>query len=209
MDGPAPTLYNRQRDELGTAVMASDQVDRSESRKRRRPVVRIAAVSFGLLVILLGVWAIQGGAASLGIGPSSTTLRVGQPAPDFTLETVAGEHVRLSSYRGKTVLINFWATWCPPCQAEMPAINTVAREHPGLIVLAVDAMEGPVLVQRYQTAHPYAFQPLLDPSGKVVDLYHVDGLPTSFFVGPDGIIRAINIGPMTQSTIEKLASESG
>ena len=189
--------------------MADEAISATSGERRRRPLLQIIAVGFGFLLILAGLWVVQGGASKLGIGQSSTTPRVGQLAPNFALETVSGQSVRLSSYRGKTVLINFWATWCPPCQSEMPAIDAVARKRPDLVVLAVDSMEGPVLVQRYQAAHPYAFQPLLDPTGQVVGLYHVDGLPTSFFVAPNGIIRAINVGPMTQPTIEKLASESG
>jgi thiol-disulfide isomerase/thioredoxin len=177
---------------------------------RRRQLHRFGVVALGFLVLALGLWSANGGLASLGIGQSATgSLRVGQPAPDFTLQTLEKQNVRLSAYRGKPVLINFWATWCGPCQTEMPAIDAAARAHPNLVVLAVDSMEGPVLVEN-QDQHPYSFRPLLDPTGEVVARYYVENLPTSFFVAPDGTIRAINLGPMTQATIEKdLVAVSG
>lgn len=170
----------------------------------RRQFLRIGAVVVGILVLVLGLWSANGGLASLGIGQSANVgPRVGQVAPDFTLQTLDQQNVELSAYHGKPVLINFWATWCVPCQTEMPAIDAVARAHPGLVVLAVDSMEGSVLVQRFQDQHPYSFRPLLDPTGEVVARYRVEGLPTSFFIAPNGTIRAINVGPMTQGTIEK------
>ncbi|HEX5416428.1 MAG TPA: redoxin domain-containing protein [Chloroflexota bacterium] len=191
---------------LGTKKLPSTTEAASDARSlsRRRALLRIGAVVLGFLVLALGLWAANGGLASGGMGqPANGGPRVGQAAPDFTLQTLDKRSVQLSAYRGKPVLINFWATWCVPCQTEMPAIDAVARAHPDLVVLAVDSMEGPVLVQRYQDQHPYSFRPLLDPTGEVVARYHVDGLPTSYFVAPDGTIRTINIGPMTQSTIEK------
>jgi cytochrome c biogenesis protein CcmG/thiol:disulfide interchange protein DsbE len=109
--------------------------------------------------------------------------------------------VTLAQYRGKTVLINFWATWCPPCRAEMPAIDRVAGHDPRVVVLAVDVDEGPLLVQRYLQSTKLSFVPLLDEDGSVTGRYHVNGLPSSFFIGPDGTIRAINIGPMDQATV--------
>lgn len=188
-----------------------EEIGNASVPSRRRSWLRIGAVVVGFLVLALGLWSANGGLASLGIGQSANGgPRVGQVAPDFTLQTLDQQNVQLSAYRGKPVLINFWATWCVPCQTEMPAIDTVARAHSGLVVLAVDSMEGPVLVQRYQDQHPYSFRPLLDPTGEVVARYRVDGLPTSFFIAPDGTIQAINVGPMTQGTIEKdLAAASG
>ncbi len=166
----------------------------------------------GLLVGVLVVAAVivvvassSGTAGFLSSGPTGTTSapRVSGPSPDFSLQDISGKTVSLAGARGRPVIINFWATWCPPCKAEMPAINAVAQAHPDTVVLAVDVMEGPALVHDYLTTMPLGFSPLLDPNGTVAGQYHVSSLPSSFFIGPDGIIRAINVGPMDQPTIEQ------
>jgi peroxiredoxin len=85
----------------------------------------------------------------------------------------------------------------------MPAITAVAKANPNVVVLAVNVLEGPVLVQAFVRDYSLGFTPLLDPSGTVAGQYKVNSLPSSFFVSSDGTIRAINIGPMDQATIEQ------
>ncbi len=165
--------------------------------RRLPPIARIGALVGFLVVVGAVIWALQG-----GVSLSSDVPRVGSAAPNFSLSDTGGKGVSLSSFRGHPVIVNFWATWCPPCRAEMPAINAVAKANPNVVVLAVDMLEGPALVQMYLKDIPLGFAPLLDPEGRVGGLYKVSSLPSSFFVGPDGTIRAINVGPMDQPTIE-------
>jgi thiol-disulfide isomerase/thioredoxin len=184
-----------------------DQTEEVRTAKRGAltfpPVLRIV-VLVGLIVLVIAVvWVLQGG-FRLGGSNTRDLPRVGGVAPDFTLQNDDGQAVSLASYRGQAVVLNFWATWCIPCRSEMPAINAVALANPGKVaVVAVDVLEGKVLVDRYRQEVSLSFVPLLDPTGDVTGRYHVSSIPTSFFLGPDGTIRAINVGPMDRPLIEQ------
>ena len=129
----------------------------------------------------------------------------GRPAPDFTLQTVDGESVTLSHLRGQVVVLNFWATWCPPCRAEMPALQEVydARRAEGLTVLAIDQNEPADLVSSFRDELGLTFPLLLDPGYFVSDRYRIGVLPTTFFVDRSGVIRDVVLGgPMPRALIE-------
>ena len=102
------------------------------------------------------------------------------------------------------MLINFWATWCGPCEIEMPAIEAAYKDHQedGLTVLAVAVDDSANNVRRFFEKHRLTFRPLMD-DGEVARAYQVFGLPTSFFVGPDGIITDVHTGMLTESKIEE------
>ena len=140
---------------------------------------------------------------------------VGHPAPDFTLATLDGSPVTLSELRGQVLLINLWATWCPPCRAEMPAIQSVHDEFAaqGFAVLAVNVREDPATVVRYMQQNNLRFPALLDSRGQVAADYRTRVFPSSFFVDRNGIVRAVYLGPMSRSiiagTVSQLLSEEG
>jgi len=129
------------------------------------------------------------------------------PAPEFTLKTLAGGQVSLSDYRGRPVLINFWASWCVPCRTEMPDIIAAYKAHreSGLEVLAIDNTQLDVIddVRQFVATFQMPFPVLLDEQGEVALAYRILGLPTSVFVDGEGIVRAVNVGPMSAATIEK------
>jgi peroxiredoxin len=132
--------------------------------------------------------------------------QVGFLAPDFTLSTPEGETITLSELRGKAVLVNLWATWCPPCRAEMPAIQKLYQEYrdQGFVVLAVnatyqdDASKIPAFTREYGLTFPI----LLDLTGNVSHQYQLRSLPSSYFIDRQGIIQEVVIGgPMAETLL--------
>jgi cytochrome c biogenesis protein CcmG/thiol:disulfide interchange protein DsbE len=136
-----------------------------------------------------------------------------RPAPDFTLPTLDGTTVTLSKLKGQVALINIWATWCPPCRAEMPTIQATYEQYreQGFTVLAVDLQEDPRTVAGFMREFKLTFPALLDTDGAVSQAYQAYALPSSFFVDRKGIIRAVYHGPMPRGviagTIEQLLQE--
>jgi thiol-disulfide isomerase/thioredoxin len=137
-------------------------------------------------------------------------LSIGSQAPDFELAPLAGHPLRLKDFRGRPVLINFWATWCIPCVTEMPLIQSAYQESQGeFTVLAVNADEPASDVQDFLGKMDLSFEILLDPGGKVQSLYRLRGYPTSYFVDKDGIIRAVQIGQLSDSQLKRYLSQVG
>jgi peroxiredoxin len=133
-------------------------------------------------------------------------LEVGQQAPGFTLPDVAGNEVSLADFRGQPVIINFWATWCAPCQIEMPELEQAyaERQEDGLVILAVNRDEDRGAVERFfYEEMELTFTPLLDEEARVNSIYRVVGLPTTFFVDAEGVIRAVHRGVLTPSLIDE------
>jgi peroxiredoxin len=125
-------------------------------------------------------------------------------APELDLAALDGERVLLGDLRGRPVLINFWATWCGPCRVEMPhlqeAFETYADQ--GLLVLGVNQIESPPGVAAFVDDAGLTFPILMDSDGDVSQVWRVRGLPTSFFIDRQGIIRDVFIGPMTVGLIK-------
>lgn len=115
---------------------------------------------------------------------------VGKGAPDFTLKDINERIINLSSFRGKTVILNFWATWCPPCRAEMPSLNSLYREfrNSGLVVIAIAADRNISAVKDYISKNPIDFTVLIDPDNKVSRQYKVFSIPTTFLIDRNGTI---------------------
>ncbi|MBX0328180.1 TlpA family protein disulfide reductase [Oscillochloris sp. ZM17-4] len=144
--------------------------------------------------------------------PSDMAPEVGKLAPTFSLSTPEGVPVSLEGLRGQVVLVNFWATWCPPCRAEMPAIQAAYARYAGqgFTVVAVTANEQPANVTDFFTARGLSFPALLD-DGRVHAAYRASGLPSSFFIDRQGVVRAVYRGAMSDaviaSEVERLLAE--
>jgi len=124
-------------------------------------------------------------------------------APDFSLKSAFGEDVSIQALKGKPILINFWASWCPPCREEMPAIQAVYEEYKylDLEVLSINAADQDNLEAAAQLIEQSGieFPVLYDHKGLVSNLYEVRSFPTSFFIDTDGIIRKIVVGGLSEA----------
>lgn len=125
-------------------------------------------------------------------------------APDFTLNQLNGAPLALSAFKGKPMLINFWATWCPPCRSELPALETAYQKYQDKVAfIAVDVKEDPATVAAMVQELGLSFPIVLDIDGQIGNgLYEIRGIPTSVFVDANGIISARHVGPLDETTIE-------
>ena len=133
------------------------------------------------------------------------------PAPDFTLKSLSGEEVSLSQHRGKYVLVNFWATWCGPCRFEMPEIQAL-HESLGdkLAILAIDLDETRGEVIDYKEDLGLTFPTVIDDGQKVWEKFSPLGLPSTYILDADGVIRAVKLGPfVSQDDISKSLQKVG
>jgi len=128
-----------------------------------------------------------------------------EPAPDLTLETLDGDRVSLADFQGQVVLVNNWATWCPPCKAEMPELNDYYLEHKdqGFQVLAVEAGDPPQQVQAFIEEEGIDFTVLLDPENKSLQRFENASLPNSYIIDREGKLRLTWTGAINQATLEE------
>jgi len=123
--------------------------------------------------------------------------RIGFAAPDFTLPTTGDTEFKLSDYRGKNVMLNFWATWCGPCRYEVPAFKALQDKYNdgSIAIVAVNSLDNADSAKFYAEANGLNFVIPIDPRGDVSTLYNIRGMPTTFFINDKGIITSIKIGP--------------
>ena len=137
-------------------------------------------------------------------------LEVDQPAPDFVLDVLGGRRVRLSDYRGKTVVLNFWASWCPPCRREMPDFQALWEERgpsgpDDLVILAVNLLPEDTIdaatafIDEFGVTFPVLFD---TARGEVAERYGVFALPATFFIDRDGIVRTTALGTVFGHLLE-------
>lgn len=159
-----------------------------------------------LLVVVAGVlWsAVSRVAPDMGVLPGAPPApQIGFAAPDFTLETLDGRSVRLADLRGRPVILNFWATWCPPCRQEIPNLMAATVKYGDRVaIVGIDDSEDHDTVAEFVFKESMNYTIVLDPNHVVVDRYRVNGLPTSFFVDADGVIRDLVVGPLSMAAID-------
>lgn len=126
----------------------------------------------------------------------------GHPAPDFTVTSVNGETFTLSALRGTPVVLNFWATWCPPCRAELPELQAASQKLAGQVaIVGINQAENGEQVRAFAGQLGLTFTMPLDERADVSRLYAVRSLPTTFFIDRAGVIRRIQIGAVTEATL--------
>ncbi len=157
-----------------------------------------------LIFVLVGL--------AIGVALGATVLATGSAAQagpvigveidDFTLTGIQAQSIRLSGFRGKAVLLNFWATWCIPCKDEMPLLQKYA-DRPGtnLVVIGINSQEQAPDVKAYLAANNIHFPIALDLNGEITRRFQVDGFPTTFFIDANGILRGVHVGALQEDLL--------
>jgi thiol-disulfide isomerase/thioredoxin len=155
----------------------------------KRPVIWISVLLVGMLVFLIQrAWE--------GNGPvRGRSVSIGKPAAAFQLNDLAGSQVSLADFKGKVVLLDFWATWCGPCRATMPEVEKLQQEHPDdFVLLAVNLGDSPEQVERYVKMQNLQSRVLLDPDSRTGVAYGVQSIPMQVIIDKEGILRHSQIG---------------
>lgn len=140
---------------------------------------------------------------------AGTGIAVGAAAPDFELTSLDGKPVKLSEFKGRPVMINFFATWCQPCRNEMPALVNAYKENEaqGLVILAVNLKEPDVVVRAFQQRYAVPFLILMDREDHVTRLYDIVPLPTTYFVDRQGVVQGRWMGEITKAQLKAMLSK--
>ena len=148
--------------------------------------------------------------ATLGVSRAlgAQVLEIGAPAPEIDLPSLTGSRVQLSALRGHPVIVSFWGTWCPPCKEEFPQLVRVFRANAasGLQVLAVngrDQESSTKAVQKFVDHYAATFLVVLDERGMLRQSLKLVGLPTTVFVDTAGVVRLVNVGPISPTELDR------
>lgn len=165
---------------------------RSQGNSGRAHAPFLLMLSGVTLIIIAIVMVLLLPASPNGISPA----RINQPLSNFSLNDLRGNQVTLSDYKGQVVLVNIWATWCPPCRAEMPDLQAyyAANRQKGFVVLAIDAGDDRTEVAAFASEYGLSFPILLDPQSQLVNRMNVFDYPTSFILDRNGVVRNVHIG---------------
>ncbi len=173
-----------------------------QAARRRVSTIRNFSIIAGGIVFLAALFFLTGGRSP---AQSVQPARQGSPLGDFTLQDLNGNTVKLSDYAGRPVLVNSWATWCPPCRAEMPDLEAYYQAHQdeGFIILALNAGEPKGTAANFATGMGLSFPVLLDTNTNVLNAMGIRNFPTSILVGRDGVVKTVHIGMFTPEALEQ------
>jgi peroxiredoxin len=175
-------------------------------------LIVIAAIALfmgvGLAMLVLSSNnASQGGVIAIPTS-SRTLIREGMPAPQFALNTLDGTPVALADLRGKAVLVNFWASWCPPCIEETPALieayNELKAENPNIEFVGIGTNDEKANLVKFAESYQVPYLMLDDADGRVGDAYAVRGMPTTFFIDSAGVVRTVWNGEIKKDKVLEL-----
>jgi peroxiredoxin len=207
--GPSPAGAVRGSSLIGPGGHA---VQKDRFLRRLRMPLKTLAVG-GVIAAVVGILGYFGGlptgqSLQLSARNAGPAPRIGKEAPDFRVIGLDGAPIELSEFRGRPVLLTFWASWCPPCRAESPDIEAVYEQYrdTGLVIIAVDVGEDPVTVRNYAQRAALTFTIALDQKNEAARTYRIAGPPTHYFIDANGIIRDWQNGSMSKQTIETKVS---
>ncbi|WP_240345784.1 peroxiredoxin family protein [Parageobacillus toebii] len=196
-----------------------EEVTKDEEKGWRNATTKI---TLGVIILSLDITSILTNQQETGRIESKTVMstpldsgkigtNVGEVAPDFELLSIMGNKVKLSDLRGNTVILNFWATWCPPCKAEIPEMQKFYENNKNnnveiLAVNLTNSESSPDAVKNFVREKGMTFNILLDKQGEIGNLYGVITIPTSYIIDKNGIIRGKYVGPMSYETMDRFIS---
>ncbi|PAV29533.1 thiol-disulfide oxidoreductase [Virgibacillus profundi] len=181
--------------------MSLDQIRKNKkNKKRNRLIFRSVILAVMLVAVVFAVVS--------NLQKDNTIYRAGDPAPDFKLQQISKnnelETIQLSDLEGKGVMLNFWGTWCKPCEAEMPYMQDLYPEYKekGIEIVAVSLDATELVVHRFIDEYDLTFPIPHDKTGEVKDLYKVGPIPSTFFINPDGEIEEVVEGALSLERLE-------
>jgi cytochrome c biogenesis protein CcmG, thiol:disulfide interchange protein DsbE len=174
------------------------------ARHQRKVWLPYGLVGFGA-IILVGLFVLSFSQAGAN---SAIPPRVATPLGNFTLTDIQGQKVQLSDYKGKVVLVNAWATWCPPCRAEMPDINAYYQAHQtdGFMVLAINAGDPLDKAASFAQSNNLAFPVLLDSNLSLLNSMGIHDFPTSIVIGRDGRVKHVQVGMFSPEALDSVVT---
>ncbi|HEY9089188.1 MAG TPA: TlpA disulfide reductase family protein [Anaerolineaceae bacterium] len=176
---------------------------------RREIFLLAAGLALGTLIGLAYIFT-SDRVAQRKASTEARQVGVGYPAPDFTLEGLDGKPATLADFRGKALVLNFWATWCTPCKAEMPMLNEYAGRYADeLVVVGLNYGESKEFAQGFVTENGITFPILLDPSSSTGADYMIRGFPTTYFIDSEGVLRSLHIGQLSQALLDEYLQTIG
>lgn len=185
---------------MSAIIRMSDTSRMKTERRQTSNAYVLLFIAGGLLVV-----------AAIGLllvnqspSPSLEPAKIGQSLGDFSLSNLDGDTVRLSDYAGQVVLINAWATWCPPCVAEMPDLQAYYQAHreEQFVILGINAGDSLSTAAAFASQNEITFPILLDPNVELLTSLGIHSFPTSILIGADGVVRSIHIGMFTAEELE-------
>jgi thiol-disulfide isomerase/thioredoxin len=176
-------------------------------RRKQKKTFPVVPVTIGLFLVGFAILAVaspkaEGNAASTN---SVVPMEVNYAAPELSLQNIQGETESLADYRDSVVLVNNWATWCPPCKAEMPTLVAYHNEHnvDGFSVIAIEAGEPVDLVSQFAQSFGMSFPVWLDPDGASLNAFRNGTLPNSYVIDRSGTVRYAWTGEISKAMLEK------
>lgn len=176
-------------------------------RRKQKKTFPILPVAIGLFLIGFAVLALMSPRTEVNAGAQKSVvpMEVNYAAPELTLQTLDGETESLADYLGQVVLVNNWATWCPPCKAEMPTLVAYHNEHTadGFSIIAVDAGEPADVVAQFAKDFGMNFPVWLDPNSEALRAFGNGSLPNSYVIDRTGTVRLAWTGEISMEMLEK------
>jgi len=180
-------------------VEKRNKIDRNKINRQWKIFIGI-----GTLLLVLAVFSYLEQLQAHGIH----IPQIGEKINNISLTSSDGNIVNFSDYRGKVLLINSWASWCPPCKAEMPTLETYYQNNKeaGFEILAINAGESKEVASKFKQYNGITFPIMLDTNGDIIEALGITGLPTSILVNRDGIVEHIHVGMFFENDLESIIS---